>query len=554
MATTSASPNGTSARPAPPAPSIEDLGAYAEHLHQRGLDPRALHFIEHLLRQHHDMKARLEDVQANQERLRAQHEALTAPAHFPAVITGVVQNGKLTAEVFAGGSFIEVAVSPEIAPERLQIGARGRVTHSRNCLLDVQETPARWSEIATFDAFSCDGDLLVQYQGMMKKIRPVAKFSPGNLRKGDEIGFDPEARLAYAHVEHRDRNDLFLQETPSDRFDELGGLEPQIRLLKEFVSFRLKHSAVADRYRLPTRRGILLHGAPGNGKTKLARALANYIAEISGDGVCRFMSVAGSSDYSMWLGQSEQKYKARFDAVRAVAVAEGVPVVMFWDEIDAIARRRGSSFGGDAPDRILATFLAELDGITQLRNVIVIAATNRIDILDPGLTRAGRLGDELILIPQPGRAGAKAILERYLADLPLQNSLGSIVEPLLSRVFSANGEYAELTRVILRDGRRVPLGGRDLVSGALIENVVRKAAAAAARREVQARDAVQARECGIGLDDLSAALDQALHQAASLLSPSNVRSYVHRLPQDVDPVAIEPVARSASLGLYVRGA
>jgi proteasome-associated ATPase len=548
MATTSASSNGTASRAAPQAPPVDDVHAYVEHLSQRGLDSRARMFIEHILHQNHDMKAKLEEVLENQELLRSQHEALTAPAHYPAVITGVFQNGKLTAEVFAGGAFIEVAVNPDIATDRLKVGARGRVTQARNCLLDVQENPPVWSEIATFDGLSENGDLLVQYQGMRKKVRPADQFSAAKLRKGDEIGFDPEARLAYAHVAHRDQNDLFLQQTPSDRFDELGGLNAQIRQIKEFVSFRLQHADVARRYRLPTRRGILLYGAPGNGKTKLARAIANYVAEISGDGVCRFMSVAGSSDYSMWLGQSEQKYKARFDAVRAVAVAEGVPVVMFWDEIDAIARRRGSSFGGDAPDRILATFLAELDGITQLRNVIVIAATNRIDILDPGLTRAGRLGDELILIPQPNRSGARSIMSRYLGDLPLQDSLESMLEPLLSRVFSANGEYAELTRVVLRDGRRIPLGGRDLVSGALLENVVRKAAANAARREVEANVS------GIGPDDLAAALDQALQQAAGLLSPSNVRSYVHRLPQDVDPVAIEPVPRSASLGLYVRGA
>ena len=114
----------------------------------------------------------------------------------------------------------------------------------------------------------------------------------------------------------------------------------------------------------------------------------------------------------------------------------------------------------------------------------MIAATNRKDILDPGLTRAGRLGDEVILIPPPSRSGARAILHRYLAELPLQDELESMVEPLLSRVYSANGEYAELARVTLRDGRKIALGGRDLVSGALLENVVRKAAETAAVREV----------------------------------------------------------------------
>jgi proteasome-associated ATPase len=300
-------------------------------------------------------------------------------------------------------------------------------------------------------------------------------------------------------------------------------------------------------YRLPTKRGILLYGAPGNGKTKLARAIANYVAEISGDGACRFMAVAGSADYSMWLGQSEQRIRSRFAAVRALALTGGPPVVMFWDEIDAIGRRRGTSLGGDAPDRILATFLAELDGIAQLQNVIVIVATNRPDILDPGLTRAGRLGDEVIEIPPPGRSGAQAIWNRYLRELPLRDPLDAIIEPLLSRIYSANGEYAELARVTLRDGRKVVLGGRDLVSGALLENTVRKASEAAAVR------AVESGAGGIGRDDLAVALDQALRHATNLLSPWNVRSYVPRLPQDVDPVAVETVRGSAGLGLYVRG-
>src|SRR5262249_43352981 len=153
------------------------------------------------------------------------------------------------------------------------------------------------------------------------------------------------------------------------------------------VEFRLKHAEIATRYRLKAKRGILLEGPPGNGKTKLARCLARHVAGLTPAGECRFMAGAGSSDYSMWLGPSAQRIIARFDAARELAERGGVPVVLFFDEIDAIGRRRGTDLGSGAPDRILSTFLAQLDGVQPLGNLIVIGATNRADTLDPGLIR-----------------------------------------------------------------------------------------------------------------------------------------------------------------------
>jgi proteasome-associated ATPase len=249
----------------------------------------------------------------------------------------------------------------------------------------------------------------------------------------------------------------------------------------------------------------------------------------------------------MWLGQSEQKIIARFEAARELAVRNDTPVLMFFDEIDAIGRRRGSDLGSGAPDRILSTFLAQLDGVQQVSNLIVIGATNRADILDSGLVRPGRLGDVKIRIPAPNRQGARAILNRYLGGgLPLAGEGEALVEGLLSRVYSPRGDYAELARVTLRDGRKVAVAGRDLVSGAMLENMVRVAAEEAADREAQTGTA------GITEADLAAALDQELRGAAGLLTPVNVRSYVTRLPQDVDPVAVEQLGRAPAPALYTR--
>src|SRR5262249_40022227 len=178
-----------------------------------------------------------------------------------------------------------------------------------------------------------------------------------------------------------------------------------------------------------------------------------------------------------------------------------------------------------------------------------VGATTGADIRDGGLVRPGRLGDVKIRIPAPNRVGARAILQRYLGDgLPLAGDAGEVVEALLSRVYSPRAEYAELAKVTLRDGRKVAVGGRELISGALLENVIRVAAEEAADREARTDTA------GITETDLAAALDAELRGAVSLLTPLNARSYVTRLPQDVDPVAVEPIGRGPGVGLYTRSA
>jgi proteasome-associated ATPase len=536
MATTQTPPNGrTKPRQLD---KLEDYLIWVDELNKQGEDlaPLTCGLLEEKFR----LQAALDEVRKIHHQLREEIASLTAPPLFPVVITDVSTRASRFVEVFGAGMQARVAVHPDVGEALLLVGSQGIISKDRNCLLAVSPTRAPWHEVGSFEGYLDDRKrALIRYQEEMMAVTLAAELGPIELKKGDLVGFNRDgARLAFTRVEPPSREHLFFEETPADRFEELGGLDREIALLKRMVLFRIKHAEVANRYRLPAKHGILLEGPPGNGKTKMARCLAHFIAELVPSGRCRFMAISGSSDYSMWLGQSEQKLIARFEAARQLASDGGVPVVMFFDEIDAIGRRRGSDMGSTATDRILATFLSQLDGISQVNNLLVIGATNRADVLDGGLTRPGRLGDVRIRIGTPNRQGARAILSRYLGNgLPVAGEVERLVETLLSRIYSPRSDFAELLRVTLRDGRKVAVGAKDLVSGALFESLVRTAAEEAAEREMLTG------AVGISEDDLMQALEKAMRGLAITLTPTNIRSYTTRLPQDVDPVGVEVLHR-----------
>jgi proteasome ATPase len=498
-----------------------------------------------LLQENGALQARLEEVGNAQEQLREELERLCAPEHYPAVITDVERNGRMRVSMHIQGmSPVRAEVHPDVPIEQIRVGAQGYMSKSRNCLLEISTVKAEWREIGTFEERLEDGRIVVKYQEATRVLTLTDMLHDVPLAKGDRIGFHEGAGLAFARIPTA-RGDHLFAETPEDDFSELGGLEHQIRLLKRAIEFTFKFPEIARRFRLPAKRGILLEGPPGNGKTRMARCLASFIRQLTGQ-TCRFQSVVGSEDYSMWLGGTESRLKERFAAAREAA--QDGPCVIFIDEIDALGRHRGTDHGSGAPDRILSTLLGLMDDVQKtLSNVVLIGATNRADSLDPGLTRPGRL-DLKLTVPRPNRRAAATILRSYLAGgLPVaHDNLDELTAPLLSRVYSPRGEYAELVRVRFNDGRQVAVSAKELVSGAMFEHVVRQAAEEAAVREVET-----GQSSGVTREDLTNCLERELLSTAALLSPGNVKAYVHSIPHDAHPVEVTVQANRS--GAYVRG-
>jgi len=197
-----------------------------------------------------------------------------------------------------------------------------------------------------------------------------------------------------------------LVETPTIGWDSIGGLEKTKQELKEVVEWPIKHAESFKRIGIKPSKGILLYGPPGTGKTLLAKAVAK-------ESEANFIQVKGPSLLSMWVGKSEEGMRKVFERARQVA-----PCIVFFDEIDALASKRGMEQGTKVTERVLNQMLAEMDGLEDLKEVIVIGATNRPDMLDTALLRPGRF-DKILLVNAPEEKERLSILKIHTKNMPI---------------------------------------------------------------------------------------------------------------------------------------
>ena len=446
--------------------------------------------------------------------------------------------------VMYGTSRRVVTLSDEIDPYSLAVGDEVLLANELNVVIGRSPYNLFQSgETASFDRYLPDRRLVLKHRDEEVIVDCADLLREDALTPGDLVRWNRSALMAFEKVERSNGSELFLEETPCDTFDNIGGLDRQIETLQESITVCDHDAELARRYGVSRKGSVLLVGPPGTGKTMIARALANWLGGISRSGRARFLNIKPGSLHSMWYAQSEANYREAFRVARLAGEQEPeAPVVMFFDEVDAVGSMRGDSVMR-VDDRVLTALMTELDGLAERGNIVVVAATNRRDALDPALLRPGRLGDLVLEVPRPNMQAARAIFARHLAGEFLyspgqsnEDARRQIIASAVSRIYSPNGEVG-LATIKLRDGKQRLIGAKDLISGANIAKIARDAGAAAYKRHRATGEA------GIKLEDVLSAMADEFESMARTLSKSNCRSYVTDLPQDVDVISVEPIRR-----------
>ncbi|MGH9223418.1 MAG: proteasome ATPase [Acidimicrobiales bacterium] len=462
--------------------------------------------------------------------LRQEVEKLTQPPSAYGTLLGRNDDG--TVDVFSGGRKMRVALHPALDDEELRRGQEVVLNESLNVVLARGNEVS--GEVVTLKELLEDGlRAMVVGRADEERVVELAEELIGEkLRAGDTILMDPRTGLLLEKLPRPEVEELVLEEVPDITYDDVGGLDSQIEQITDAVELPFLHQELFAEHKLPAPKGILLYGPPGCGKTLIAKAVANSLAkkvsEVTGDKSARsyFLNIKGPELLNKYVGETERQIRLVFQRAREKS-EEGVPVIVFFDEMDSLFRTRGTGISSDMEATIVPQLLAEIDGVETLKNVIVIGASNREDLIDPAILRPGRL-DVKIKIERPDEGAARQIFSRYMtADLPLdedevatvgggdrQRAVDAMIERTVAEMYDT-GPDNRFLEVTYQNGDKEVLYYKDFSSGAMVENIVRRAKKLAIKRTI----AGQGR--GIRTDDLLHSIKQEYKEHEDLPNTTN---------------------------------
>ncbi len=418
--------------------------------------------------------------------LREEVDKLTQPPSAYGVVVGKNDDG--TVDVLSSGRKMRVSLHPDITHDELQRGAEVVLNESFNVIM--ARAPEVAGEIVTIKDVLEDGTrAIVVGRADEERVCELSDALVGvKLRAGDTILMDARSSLLLEKLPRPEVEDLLLEEVPDVSYGDVGGLDSQIEQIADAVELPFLYQELFAEHRLPAPKGILLYGPPGCGKTLIAKAVANSLAKKVaakiGDtkGRSYFINIKGPELLNKYVGETERQIRLVFQRAREKS-EEGWPVIVFFDEMDSMFRTRGTGISSDMESTIVPQLLAEIDGVEGLKNVIVIGATNREDLIDPAILRPGRL-DVKIKIERPNRDAARQIFARYLTDdLPIaaNESVSDMLDVTATEMYRED-EANRFLEVTYQNGDKEILYYKDFSSGAMIENIVRRAKKLAIKR------------------------------------------------------------------------
>ncbi len=463
-------------------------------------------------KQNERLTASLQEAKTQIETLRTEIAKLTAPPSSYALFCSL--NEDASANVYVSGRKMRVSVHSSVAGASLRKGQEVILNEALN-VIEARAFDPQGQVVRLKDQLDGTRALIQLHHDEERIVELGEPLLHEPLSVGDHLLYDARSGYVIEKIPKAEIEELVIEEVPDVQYEDVGGLAKEVEQVTDAVELPFLYPDLFREHRLTPPKGILLYGPPGCGKTMIAKAVANSISRKMGHASGKevrsyFLHVKGPELLNKYVGESERYIREVFARARDKA-ATGNPVVVFFDEMDALFRTRGSGISSDIESTIVPQFLAEIDGVETLNNVIVIGASNRQDLIDPAVLRTGRL-DVKVKIPRPNKQGARDIFAKYLiGDLPFAKEEldrhGQDRQAVVSRLLDvtveamyATSEDNKFLEVTYANGEKELLYFKDFSSGALIEGVVSRAKKTAVKR------AIDTGEKGLKEEDLLCAI------------------------------------------------
>ncbi len=478
-------------------------------------------------KQNEKLVAALQEAKGQIESLRAEVDKLTAPPSSYAIFSGLNEDG--TGNVYVSGRKMKVSFHPSVKNSGLRKGQEVVLNEALN-VVEAKGFESQGEVVRLKDVLG-KGRALVTLRFDEEKVAECGgQLLDEPLSVGDHLLYDPRSGYVIEKLPKSESEELVLEEVPDVDYAHIGGLQRELEQVRDAVELPFLYPDLFAEYKLSAPKGVLLYGPPGCGKTLIAKAVANSIAQKLGNRSGKeirsyFLHVKGPELLNKYVGESERQVREIFKKAKDRA-EDGHPVIVFFDEMDALFRTRGTGISSDIESTIVPQFLSEIDGVESLRNVIVIGASNRQDLIDPAVLRAGRL-DVKVKVGRPDAVAARDIFSKYVStDLPFaQEELDrhggdrlALVERLTTLTVDtmyAASEENKFIEVTYANGEKEVLYFKDFASGALIEGIVSRAKKFAVKR------AIAQESSGLRSDDMVRAIREEFKEHEDLPNTTN---------------------------------